>query len=103
MIRALNLYMDKLLKEFQSFLCENYIFHVFCRINGTIPSNADIRDNVITFKGPVTYDMQGIYVCDATNSIGTRSSSVEVSIIGTFTWALYLYTHLQFSCCLCVC
>ncbi|XP_026226148.1 nectin-1a isoform X2 [Anabas testudineus] len=50
-------------------------------INGTIPSNAEIRDNVLTFKGPVTYDMQGIYVCDATNSIGTRSGSVEVSIV----------------------
>lgn len=62
----------------------NDIFYAFCRINGSIPSNADIRDNVLTFKGPVTYDMHGIYVCDATNSIGTRSGSVEVSIIGTF-------------------
>ncbi|XP_023277124.1 nectin-1-like [Seriola lalandi dorsalis] len=50
-------------------------------INGSIPSNAEIRDNVLTFKGPVTYDLQGTYVCDATNSIGTRSGSVEVSII----------------------
>ncbi|KAL7390221.1 hypothetical protein ABVT39_017279 [Epinephelus coioides] len=50
-------------------------------INGTIPSNAEIRDNVLTLKGPVTYDLQGTYVCDATNSIGTRSASVEVSII----------------------
>ncbi|XP_005754937.1 nectin 1a isoform X2 [Pundamilia nyererei] len=50
-------------------------------INGTIPSNAEIRDNVLTFKGPVTYDLQGIYVCDATNSIGTRSGSVEVSVL----------------------
>lgn len=60
----------------------------FCRINGSIPSNAEIRDNVLTFKGPVTYDVQGTYVCDATNSIGTRSGSVEVSIIGTFSWSL---------------
>ncbi|KAM9846821.1 nectin 1a-like [Aulostomus maculatus] len=50
-------------------------------INGSMPSNAEIRDNVLTFKGPVTYDLQGIYVCDATNSIGTRSGFVEVSII----------------------
>ncbi|XP_042338776.1 nectin-1-like, partial [Plectropomus leopardus] len=50
-------------------------------INGTIPSNAEIRDNVLTLRGPVTYDLQGTYVCDATNSIGTRSGSVEVSII----------------------
>ncbi|XP_069395881.1 nectin cell adhesion molecule 1a isoform X1 [Paralichthys olivaceus] len=50
-------------------------------INGSIPNSAEIRDNVLTFKGPVTYDLQGTYVCDATNSIGTRSGSVEVSII----------------------
>ncbi|XP_028451902.1 nectin 1a isoform X2 [Perca flavescens] len=48
--------------------------------NGSLPSNAEIRDNVLTLKGPVTYDLQGTYVCDATNSIGTRSGSVEVSI-----------------------
>ncbi|KAM9333263.1 nectin 1a-like [Pholidichthys leucotaenia] len=50
-------------------------------INGSIPSNAEIRDNILTFKGPVTYDLQGTYVCDATNSIGTRSASVEVSVL----------------------
>ncbi|XP_026183303.1 nectin 1a isoform X1 [Mastacembelus armatus] len=50
-------------------------------INGSIPNSAEIRDNIITFKGPVTYDLQGIYVCDATNSIGTRSGTVDVSII----------------------
>lgn len=41
-----------------------------------------MRDNVLIFKGPLTYDVQGTYVCDATNSIGTRSASVEISIIG---------------------
>nr|XP_057942263.1 nectin-1-like isoform X2 [Doryrhamphus excisus] len=50
-------------------------------INGSIPSNTEIRDNVLIFKGPVTYDLQGTYVCDATNSIGTRSGYVEVSVI----------------------
>ncbi|XP_053297542.1 nectin cell adhesion molecule 1a [Pleuronectes platessa] len=49
--------------------------------NGSIPNSAEIRDNVLSFKGPVTYDLQGTYVCDATNSIGTRSGSVEVSVI----------------------
>uniref|UniRef100_A0A3Q3XLA9 Ig-like domain-containing protein n=1 Tax=Mola mola TaxID=94237 RepID=A0A3Q3XLA9_MOLML len=60
-------------------------------INGTIPSNAEIRDNILTFKGPVTYEVQGTYVCDATNSIGTRSGSVDVSIIGMFAcyWSVY--------------
>uniref|UniRef100_A0A3Q3X8V5 Ig-like domain-containing protein n=1 Tax=Mola mola TaxID=94237 RepID=A0A3Q3X8V5_MOLML len=62
-------------------------------INGTIPSNAEIRDNILTFKGPVTYEVQGTYVCDATNSIGTRSGSVDVSIIGMFAcyWSVYLH------------
>ncbi|XP_071402394.1 uncharacterized protein, partial [Centroberyx affinis] len=50
-------------------------------VNGTIPSNVEIRDNVLTFKGPITYDLEGTYVCDATNSIGTRSASVEIGII----------------------
>uniref|UniRef100_A0A1A7WIL7 Poliovirus receptor-related 1a n=2 Tax=Iconisemion striatum TaxID=60296 RepID=A0A1A7WIL7_9TELE len=50
-------------------------------INGSISSNIEIRDNVLLFKGPVTYDLQGTYMCDATNSIGTRSASVEIGII----------------------
>ncbi|XP_077403405.1 nectin 1a isoform X2 [Vanacampus margaritifer] len=50
-------------------------------INGSMPSSAEIRDNILIFKGPVTYDLQGTYVCDATNSIGTRSGFVEVSVI----------------------
>lgn len=47
-----------------------------------MPSNIEIRDNLLLFKGPVTYDVQGTYVCDATNSIGTSSAFVEVSILG---------------------
>ncbi|XP_075887538.1 nectin 1a isoform X2 [Nelusetta ayraudi] len=50
-------------------------------VNGSLPSNVEIRDNVLIFKGPLTYDVQGTYMCDATNSIGTRSASVEVSIL----------------------
>ncbi|XP_017273699.1 nectin cell adhesion molecule 1a [Kryptolebias marmoratus] len=50
-------------------------------INGSIPSSVEIRENVLLFKSPLTYDLQGTYVCDATNSIGTRSASVEVSVI----------------------
>ncbi|XP_058483404.1 nectin cell adhesion molecule 1a [Solea solea] len=50
-------------------------------INGSIPSSAEIRDSVLSFRGPVTYELQGTYVCDATNSIGTQSGSVDVSVI----------------------
>lgn len=60
--------------------------HTLCRVNGSLPSNVEIRDNVLIFKGPLTYDVQGTYMCDATNSIGTRSASVEVSILGRSAW-----------------
>lgn len=82
------IHLDKMLIEDTT--CMHFLFklymYMFCRVNGTMPSNAEIRDNVLTFKGPVTYDVQGTYVCDATNSIGTRSGSVEVSIIGMYHW-----------------
>lgn len=50
-------------------------------INGSIPDNVEIRDNLLVFKGPVTYELQGTYVCEATNSIGTRAASVDISVI----------------------
>ncbi|XP_017164093.1 nectin 1a isoform X1 [Poecilia reticulata] len=50
-------------------------------VNNSIPSNVEIRDNVLLFKGPITYEVQGTYVCDATNSIGTSSAFVEVSVL----------------------
>uniref|UniRef100_A0AAY5JXH9 Ig-like domain-containing protein n=1 Tax=Esox lucius TaxID=8010 RepID=A0AAY5JXH9_ESOLU len=50
------------------------------RLNGSIPSSVEIRDNILLFKGPIRYEVGGIYVCDATNSIGTSSAFVEVSI-----------------------
>lgn len=72
---------DLIIKKMDSVF---FFFNPHCRINGSIPNNAEIRDNVLIFKGPLTYDVQGTYVCDATNSIGTRSASVEVGIIGWF-------------------
>ncbi|KPP74681.1 hypothetical protein Z043_106142 [Scleropages formosus] len=48
-------------------------------LNGSLP-NVEIRNNSLFFKGPVTYDLAGTYVCDATNSIGTRSGQVEVNV-----------------------
>ncbi|XP_072309104.1 nectin 1b isoform X2 [Eucyclogobius newberryi] len=49
-------------------------------LNGSIPSNVEIKNNTLFFKGSVTYDLAGTYVCDATNGIGTRTGSVEVNI-----------------------
>ncbi|XP_061103382.1 nectin cell adhesion molecule 1a [Conger conger] len=49
-------------------------------LNGTMPANAEIRNDTLLFKGLVTNDVAGTYVCDATNSIGTRSGQVEVNV-----------------------
>ncbi|XP_020784227.1 nectin cell adhesion molecule 1b [Boleophthalmus pectinirostris] len=49
-------------------------------LNGSIPSNVEIKNNTLFFKGPVTYDLAGTYVCDATNGIGTRTGTVDVNI-----------------------
>ncbi|KAG5269065.1 hypothetical protein AALO_G00197920 [Alosa alosa] len=49
-------------------------------LNGSLPNNVEIKNNTLFFKGPVTYDLAGTYVCDATNSIGTRSGRVEVNV-----------------------
>uniref|UniRef100_A0A3Q3J4N8 Ig-like domain-containing protein n=1 Tax=Monopterus albus TaxID=43700 RepID=A0A3Q3J4N8_MONAL len=51
-------------------------------LNGSLPSNVEIKNNTLFFKGSVTYDLAGTYVCDATNGIGTRTGSVEVNITG---------------------
>ncbi|XP_070685941.1 nectin 1b isoform X1 [Pempheris klunzingeri] len=49
-------------------------------LNGSLPSNVEIKNNTLFFKGPVSYDLAGTYVCDATNSIGTRTGIVDVNI-----------------------
>nr|XP_033488266.1 nectin cell adhesion molecule 1b isoform X1 [Epinephelus lanceolatus] len=49
-------------------------------LNGSLPSNVEIKNNTLFFKGPVTYDLAGTYVCDATNGIGTRTGIVDVNI-----------------------
>ncbi|XP_053728153.1 nectin cell adhesion molecule 1b isoform X2 [Synchiropus splendidus] len=49
-------------------------------LNGSIPSNVEIKNNTLFFKGPVTYDLAGSYECRATNGIGTRTGIVDVNI-----------------------
>ncbi|XP_076002098.1 nectin 1b-like [Genypterus blacodes] len=49
-------------------------------LNGSIPNNVEIKNETLIFKGPVTYDIAGTYVCDATNGIGTRTGIVDVNI-----------------------
>ncbi|KAG7217638.1 hypothetical protein INR49_021326, partial [Caranx melampygus] len=57
-------------------------------LNGSLPSNVEIKNNTLFFKGPVTYDLAGTYVCDATNGIGTRTGVVDVNITA-LTLAVY--------------
>ncbi|XP_060792086.1 nectin cell adhesion molecule 1a isoform X4 [Neoarius graeffei] len=51
-------------------------------LNGSMPNTAEQREETLIFKGPVTYEMAGTYMCDATNIVGAGSASVEVIIIG---------------------
>ncbi|XP_060792084.1 nectin cell adhesion molecule 1a isoform X2 [Neoarius graeffei] len=52
-------------------------------LNGSMPNTAEQREETLIFKGPVTYEMAGTYMCDATNIVGAGSASVEVIIIET--------------------
>lgn len=58
------------------------VFLLTDRLNGSLPQNVEIRNNTLLFRGPVTKDFSGTYICDATNSIGTRSGLVEVNVTG---------------------
>ncbi|XP_076836247.1 nectin 1a isoform X1 [Brachyhypopomus gauderio] len=49
-------------------------------LNGTMPKDAELREDSLIFKGAVGYELAGTYVCDATNSVGTGSASVEVTV-----------------------
>ncbi|XP_030622300.1 nectin 1b [Chanos chanos] len=49
-------------------------------LNGSMPNNVEIKNNTLFFKGLVTYDLAGTYVCEATNIIGSRSGRVEVNV-----------------------
>lgn len=65
------------------FFSFNHFLHLPCRsLNGSLPTNVEIRNNTLFFKGPVTFDLAGTYVCDATNGIGTRTGIVDVNITG---------------------
>ncbi|MGH0128607.1 UNVERIFIED_CONTAM: hypothetical protein FKN15_001817 [Acipenser sinensis] len=49
-------------------------------LNGTMPVNVEVLNSTLFFKGPVTSDLAGTYVCEAANVIGTRSGLVEVNV-----------------------
>lgn len=69
---------------------KKYYLFVFLRLNGSLPNNIEIKNNTLFFKGPVTYEFGGTYVCDATNSIGTRSGLVEVNVTGKLRMLIWV-------------
>lgn len=93
-IESVKPYSVDIVKPKLSWFCiqANFCFHagglkpaiclLFSRLNGSLPNNVEIKNNTLFFKGPVTYELGGTYVCDATNSIGTRSGMVEVNVTG---------------------
>ncbi|XP_069802563.1 nectin-1 isoform X1 [Dendropsophus ebraccatus] len=49
-------------------------------VNGTLPDSADVKNNTLFFRGPVTYSISGTYICEATNAIGSQTGQVEVNV-----------------------
>nr|XP_060643761.1 nectin-1 isoform X4 [Anolis sagrei ordinatus] len=49
-------------------------------MNGSLPDNVEVQNSTLFFKGPVTFNLAGTYVCEASNTIGTRSGLVEVNV-----------------------
>uniref|UniRef100_A0A8C7E3M9 Nectin cell adhesion molecule 1 n=1 Tax=Naja naja TaxID=35670 RepID=A0A8C7E3M9_NAJNA len=49
-------------------------------LNGSLPDSAEIQNSTLFFKGPVTNSLSATYICEATNTIGTRSGQVEVNV-----------------------
>ncbi|XP_037592674.1 nectin-1 isoform X3 [Cebus imitator] len=49
-------------------------------LNGSLPKGVEAQNRTLLFKGPINYSLAGTYICEATNSIGTRSGQVEVNI-----------------------
>ncbi|MGH0149725.1 UNVERIFIED_CONTAM: hypothetical protein FKN15_015891 [Acipenser sinensis] len=60
--------------------CNPLAVSLRCRLNGTMPVNVEVLNSTLFFKGPVTSDLAGTYVCEAANVIGTRSGLVEVNV-----------------------
>ncbi|XP_013928856.1 PREDICTED: nectin-1 [Thamnophis sirtalis] len=50
------------------------------RLNASLPDSAEIQNSTLFFKGPVSYSLSATYICEATNTIGTRSGQVEVNV-----------------------
>ncbi|XP_053331107.1 nectin-4 [Spea bombifrons] len=50
------------------------------RVNASLPSDVEFNGGSLVFPKPLTAADAGIYICQATNSVTSRSTSVNVSI-----------------------
>lgn len=52
------------------------------RANGSFPDSAEVDNNTLFFRGPVTYSFSGTYICEARNAIGSQTGQVDVNVTG---------------------
>ncbi|XP_077313508.1 nectin-1 isoform X2 [Lithobates pipiens] len=48
--------------------------------NGSLPDSAEVDNNTLFFRGPVTYSFSGTYICEARNAIGSQTGQVDVNV-----------------------
>ncbi|KAM5131907.1 nectin-1 [Mantella aurantiaca] len=48
--------------------------------NGSLPDSAEVKNNTLFFRGPVTYILSGTYICEARNAIGSQTGQVDVNV-----------------------
>uniref|UniRef100_A0AAY5EET5 Nectin cell adhesion molecule 1a n=1 Tax=Electrophorus electricus TaxID=8005 RepID=A0AAY5EET5_ELEEL len=57
-------------------------FFQWTYLNSSMPKLAELLEDALIFKGAVSYELAGTYLWNGTNSIGTGSASVEVTVTG---------------------
>ncbi|XP_018414952.1 PREDICTED: nectin-1-like [Nanorana parkeri] len=48
--------------------------------NGSLPESAEVNNNTLFFRGSVTKDISGTYICEARNAIGSQTGQVDVNV-----------------------
>ncbi|XP_077313510.1 nectin-1 isoform X4 [Lithobates pipiens] len=64
--------------------------------NGSLPDSAEVDNNTLFFRGPVTYSFSGTYICEARNAIGSQTGQVDVNVterprLPRLPWVLPLF------------
>ncbi|XP_078060622.1 nectin-4-like [Mustelus asterias] len=56
---------------------------VWKRMEGSLPNNSLTLGNKLMFRGPLSIEDAGTYVCEATNTIGGRTGQTDIKIADT--------------------